>query len=199
MTRSWIAALALLAGCPHSDDPPGVDAPGLTDDGGFVIDAPIDAPPIDGPTNRNEGFVTPAAVTKANVFQGGSWTEVGNADWSCLNAPSADEPSTGTIMLNGTIDDFQTGNGVSGAKLSEHARGNAIDISAFKIEGRGWIEVGGIHFGAEQRFLKAIRASACGPFTTVLGPGSDAYHSDHFHLDLAERNKRGKSRGLYCK
>jgi hypothetical protein len=93
----------------------------------------------------------------------------------------------------------RTRNGVSGAKLSEHGRGNAIDISAFRIEGRDWIEVGGAHFGAESRFLKAIRASACGPFTTVLGPGSDAYHSDHFHLDLATRNKRGKSRGLYCK
>jgi hypothetical protein len=90
-------------------------------------------------------------------------------------------------------------NGVSGAKLSEHGRGNAIDVSAFKVEGRGWIDVGGAHFGAESRFLKSIRASACGPFTTVLGPGSDAYHSDHFHLDLATRNKRGKSRGLYCK
>lgn len=93
----------------------------------------------------------------------------------------------------------RTRNGVSGAKLSEHGRGNAIDISAFRIEGRGWIEVGATHFGAEARFLKTIRASACGPFTTVLGPGSDAHHSDHFHLDLATRNKRGKSRGLYCK
>jgi hypothetical protein len=93
----------------------------------------------------------------------------------------------------------RTRNGVSGAKLSEHGRGNAIDISAFRIEGRDWIEVGGAHFGAEARFLRTIRASACGPFTTVLGPGSDAHHSDHFHLDLAERSKRGKSRGLYCK
>jgi hypothetical protein len=93
----------------------------------------------------------------------------------------------------------RTRNGVSGAKLSEHGRGNAIDISALRIDGRGWIEVGGAHFGAESRFLKTIRASACGPFTTVLGPGSDAHHSDHFHLDLATRNKHGKSRGLYCK
>jgi hypothetical protein len=93
----------------------------------------------------------------------------------------------------------RTRNGVSGAKISEHGRGNAIDISAFKIEGRGWIEVGGAHFGAEARFLKTVRGSACGPFTTVLGPGSDAHHSDHFHFDLATRNKRGKSRGLFCK
>jgi hypothetical protein len=27
----------------------------------------------------------------------------------------------------------------------------------------------------------------CARFTTVLGPGSDWYHEDHVHLDLAER------------
>lgn len=90
-------------------------------------------------------------------------------------------------------------NNVAGAKLSEHGRGNAIDISAFNVEGRGWIEVGSGRDRDEVRFLKTIRTAACGPFKTVLGPGSDAYHGDHFHLDLAERTKRGKSRGLYCK
>ena len=89
-------------------------------------------------------------------------------------------------------------NGVAGAKLSEHGRGTAIDIAAFKIAGLGWVTVGGGHSGAETRFLKTVRTSACGPFTTVLGPGSDSYHSDHFHLDLAARKKNGKSRGLYC-
>ena len=29
--------------------------------------------------------------------------------------------------------------------------------------------------------------SVCARFTTVLGPGSDWYHEDHIHLDLAER------------
>ena len=93
----------------------------------------------------------------------------------------------------------RTRNGVKGAKLSEHGLGNAIDISAFRIDGRDWIEVGGAHRRAESQFLTTIRAAACGPFTTVLGPGSDAHHSDHFHFDLAARNKGGRSRGLYCK
>jgi hypothetical protein len=88
----------------------------------------------------------------------------------------------------------RTRNGVSGAKLSEHAKGNAIDISAFKVKGE-WIEVGGKNGLAQNAFLKEVRKSACGPFTTVLGPGSDAYHSDHFHFDLAER----RNRGLYCR
>ena len=89
---------------------------------------------------------------------------------------------------------------IKGAKLSEHAFGNAIDISAFKVNGR-WIEVktewGGI--GPEGIFLKQVRSAACGPFTTVLGPGSDSFHTDHFHLDRAKRRTAGPSRGLYCK
>ncbi len=87
-------------------------------------------------------------------------------------------------------------NGVKGAKLSEHAKGNAIDISAFRVKDE-WIVVGGKNGLAQNAFLKAVRKAACGPFTTVLGPGSDSYHSDHFHLDLAQRGKSG--RGLYCR
>lgn len=90
-------------------------------------------------------------------------------------------------------------NNVKGAKLSEHGKGNAIDIGAFNIAGHGWITIAGAHKGDEARFLKTVRAAACEPFTTVLGPGSDAYHSDHFHLDLAKRRTAGPSRGLYCK
>lgn len=87
---------------------------------------------------------------------------------------------------------------IRGAKLSEHAHGNAIDVSAFRI-GKQWIEVGGSHSSDQQAFLNKVRAAACGPFKTVLGPGSDSYHAEHFHLDLAQRRTGGPSRGLYCK
>jgi hypothetical protein len=94
--------------------------------------------------------------------------------------------------------DCRNRNNADQGKLSEHASGNAIDIASFRVNGR-WVEVGSAeNSSAEQRFLQEVRGSACGPFKTVLGPGSDAYHSDHFHLDLANRNRRGKSRGLYC-
>ena len=87
-------------------------------------------------------------------------------------------------------------------KLSEHARGNAIDISAFKVDGTGWIAVesGWTGGGAKAAFLQSqVRRSACGPFTTVLGPGFDSYHATHFHLDRAKRRTAGPSHGLYCK
>jgi hypothetical protein len=98
----------------------------------------------------------------------------------------------------------RTRDNIKGAPLSEHAFGNAIDIAAFRVgEGKAakWIEIGPREDGTapDAKFLSSIREEACGPFTTVLGPGSDVYHSEHFHLDLAARNKRGKSKGLYCK
>ena len=34
----------------------------------------------------------------------------------------------------------------------------------------------------------ALKDSACARFSTVLGPGSDGYHEDHVHLDLAQRH-----------
>jgi hypothetical protein len=38
-----------------------------------------------------------------------------------------------------------------------------------------------------QSFRQRLRDAACRRFNTVLGPGSDAYHANHIHVDLAER------------
>ncbi len=75
-------------------------------------------PPIDGPANVNPGFPTPTAVTKANQQVKGAWTEIGDADWSCLNTPSTDQPSTQAIALSGVLEDFQTGNGVDAGDIT---------------------------------------------------------------------------------
>lgn len=84
-------------------------------------------------------------------------------------------------------------------KLSEHAHGNAIDISGFRVGDR-WVDVekGWGSDGEDATFLADTRKSACGPFTTVLGPGSDVFHTNHFHLDMIERRTAGPSKGLYC-
>lgn len=47
----------------------------------------------------------------------------------------------------------------------------------------------------EKRFLDRVHAGACGPFKTVLGPGTDADHAVHFHLDMAARRNGFQ----YCK
>jgi hypothetical protein len=76
-------------------------------------------------------------------------------------------------------------NGVTGAKLSEHAIGNALDFGGLKLAGGKIISVQ--QPNGAQALLEKVRAGACARFSTVLGPGSDASHKTHVHLDLQER------------
>jgi hypothetical protein len=77
-------------------------------------------------------------------------------------------------------------NRVSGAVLSQHGLANALDIRAVRLkDGR---VVRPADAGAPREFRAAMKAAVCGRFTTVLGPGSDGYHEDHIHVDLAERH-----------
>ena len=41
-------------------------------------------------------------------------------------------------------------------------------------------------------FREKIRENVCARFATVLGPGSDGYHEEHVHVDLAERRNNYK-------
>jgi hypothetical protein len=78
----------------------------------------------------------------------------------------------------------------SGAKLSEHAFGNGVDVMGFGFAGRPAIPVGFLPEGSpEAQFQEAVRKGACASFTTVLGPGADADHGDHLHLDQRNRNR----------
>lgn len=77
------------------------------------------------------------------------------------------------------------------SKLSEHALGNALDIASFALENGKKVVVGLNPPEAEGKFMAKVRAAACGPFKTVLGPGSDADHAEHFHFDLAQRRNGG--------
>ena len=76
-------------------------------------------------------------------------------------------------------------------KISEHAFGNAIDITGFGLALRQTVRVSTINDGppSQIRMLMALRISSCGYFTTVLGPGSNEAHKAHFHLDYAKRGK----------
>jgi hypothetical protein len=87
-------------------------------------------------------------------------------------------------------------NGDSNAHISEHAFGNALDIAAFALaDGRHVTVKDGWHgLPEEQGFLRDVEAGACQQFTTVLAPGSNAYHYDHIHVDLMRR----ASRRLIC-
>ena len=80
-------------------------------------------------------------------------------------------------------------NGQPGARISEHAFGNALDIAAFVLADGHRITVKGGWRGTpeEQGFLRDVQAAACDQFTTVLAPGSNQFHYDHIHVDLMRR------------
>jgi hypothetical protein len=84
----------------------------------------------------------------------------------------------------------RTRNSQRGARVSEHGKGNAIDIAGFRLRDgseisvlRDWAR------GEKGRALASMRRSACGPFGVVLGPGSDRFHDDHFHLDTSNLSR----------
>jgi hypothetical protein len=84
----------------------------------------------------------------------------------------------------------------SGGRLSEHGFANALDVSAFHLaDGRVvTVKAGWNGDSDERQFLRAVNEGACQTFTTVLGPKADAFHRDHFHLDLAKHGRNGDVR-----
>ena len=89
----------------------------------------------------------------------------------------------------------RTRNNQPGAKISEHGRGRAIDLSSFTLtNGQVVTVLNGWHRGSTGKAVKKAHASACGPFGTVLGPEADRFHRNHFHFDTARH--RG---GPYCR
>lgn len=86
----------------------------------------------------------------------------------------------------------RTRNNQPGAKISEHALGRAVDVMALRRSDGSVLRIKGAA-GTEAAQVARLRAGACGLFTTVLGPGSDAFHEDHLHFDIAERRR------TYCR
>ncbi|MBY5931636.1 extensin family protein [Tateyamaria omphalii] len=88
----------------------------------------------------------------------------------------------------------RTRNNQPGARISEHGKGRAIDISGFQLKDGTSLTVLNDWNSRHRRALRQMHKAACGPFGTVLGPNSDRFHRDHFHFDTARY--RG---GTYCR
>lgn len=88
--------------------------------------------------------------------------------------------------------------GGRGTGRSEHATGNAVDVSAFILsDGRRVSIKGGWYGEADERaFLRQVRGGACKRFNTVLSPEYNAAHHDHLHFDLGRSMKDGSA---YCR
>ncbi len=147
-------------------------------------------PPLGPARAQVTGAITPVAVSPAAtlacpmVSELERWiaTAVQPAAMRWLGSPVAEITQISAYSCRGM-------NGDPRARISEHAFGNALDISAFTLaDGRRVTVKGGWNgLPEEQGFLRDIQGAACDQFTTVLAPGSNVYHYDHMHVDLMRR------------
>ena len=147
-------------------------------DGAIPLDKPltVDCPMVAAIEEWLDGSVQPAAMARFGVAV--TELDVFGA-YSCR-----------------TVDNL------AGQKLSEHAFGNAVDVSGFGLaDGRHIVIVRDWKKTDTQEgaFLREAHAGACGYFTTVLGPGADVFHYNHFHLDLAMHGRTNTGPRRYCR
>src|SRR4051794_4466550 len=77
-------------------------------------------------------------------------------------------------------------NRAASGKLSAHALGLAVDIAGFELASGERLLVTESQDGPKMALLSVLRRASCGWFTTILGPGTDATHADHWHLDIQQ-------------
>lgn len=88
----------------------------------------------------------------------------------------------------------RTRNSRAGARLSEHATGNAVDIAGIGLQNGSELSVLSDWRSGNSSIMRGLHEAACGTFGTVLGPESDRFHQDHFHFDVASYRS-----GAYCR
>jgi hypothetical protein len=110
--------------------------------------------------------------------------------------PAADQWLGSRIVRIETFGTYacRTRNSQPGARLSEHAFANAVDVSGFVLADGRRITVQQGWNGEDERvrrFLRAVHQAGCRRFAIGLSPDSDAYHYNHMHFDMG--------RGPYCR
>jgi len=120
----------------------------------------------------------------AEEFIGWTRNAVAPAAFQILGSQLVRIETMGTYACRNTI-------GTATERLSGHALANAVDVSAFILaDGRRIAVKDDWRSGDDgiQRFWKAIHASACKRFGTVLSPDYNAAHHDHLHLEDDHKN-----------
>lgn len=79
-------------------------------------------------------------------------------------------------------------------KTSAHATGLALDISGFELTNGQIVSVGSGNDPVSEAVLRTIRTAGCGWFTTILGPGSNAAHANHLHIDVQQHGSDDRRR-----
>jgi hypothetical protein len=144
---------------------------------GCGVDEPVQITAVDGIT-----LTIPATMDCPTANALAAWVDQG------LRPAFGAEQVVGLQVAGHYI--CRTRNHIRGARISEHGRGKAIDISGI-ILASGQVMTVASNWN---RQMRAAYQAGCGIFGTTLGPGSDGYHEDHMHFDTASHRN-----GAYCR
>ncbi len=156
------------------------ETPRIDDGNGCGIDKPIIvSQALPGITLKPEATLRcPTALALARWMKG-----------SVIPTASVALPESGDITTINQASAYicRLRNGADTGKISEHARGNAIDIASFSFKKGEDVAVRSRREDSTLTgaFQRTVSAAGCLYFTTVLDPESDAAHETHFHLDVS--------------
>jgi hypothetical protein len=155
-------------------------APPVTDANGCGIAAPVTLSAVLLTDGTKVPFEPPSLIRCDLAETLGAWFREDVA-------PAVQSAGGLAKILGSNGYECRTRNHVPGAKLSEHAKGNALDVRGIVLRNGQTIL---IRKDAPQKpaFLARMKVTACARFTTVLGPGADAAHAAHLHVDLEQRH-----------
>lgn len=130
--------------------------------------------------DKRKVAVKPAAILRCTMASA-------IADWVRKDMVPLAASLGSTISDLDNFDSFECRgrNRIAGALLSEHGKANALDVRAIKLANGQ--SIGLTDRTTSRDVRERVLHSVCSRFSTVLGPGSDWYHEDHIHLDLAQR------------
>ena len=150
----------------------------INDGGACRIDYPVEVAALSG----NIDMKPDATLTCAMAAAFASWTKdelASAARWKYFSGVKTIHQGSSYSCRN-----------IAGSRTaSEHSKGNALDVMRIELENGRDIDVrkpGWFAF-RQRSLLKSVRSGGCEYFTTVLGPGYNADHADHFHFDIKNR------------
>lgn len=154
------------------------DLPPIDDGGACRIDYPVQVSGLSGGIKMKPAATLTCQMAAAFAL----WTKRDLA------------PAARTRYFSG-IDTIRQGSSYSCRRIrgtrvaSEHSKGNALDVMSITLENGREIDVRrpGLFAFRQRSLLNKVRAEGCDYFTTVLGPGYNADHANHFHFDIKDR------------
>ena len=153
--------------------------PAIADSAECAIDAPVSVEAVILKEGRRVALAPPALV---NCVMAGAL-----AEWLREEGAEILEEQRGPLkrLIVGGGYQCRRRNGAETGKISEHAHGNALDLIGVE-----WVRGDKMTFtdpALDLALATDLQLSLCGRFSTVLGPGSDAFHDSHVHIDLDQR------------